>query len=37
MVYFENTGLSAPVFTRDRMVFPLGEMTGNIWLTKVSL
>jgi hypothetical protein len=37
MMYFGNTGQSSPAIARDRMVFPLGEMTGNIWLTKAPL
>ena len=37
MMYFANTGLSAPAIARDRMIFALGEMTGNIWLTKLPL
>jgi len=35
MMYFSNSGQSSPAIARDRMVFALGEMTGNIWLTKV--
>jgi Tol biopolymer transport system component len=37
MMYFGNTGLSSPAIARDRMVFALGEMTGNIWLTRAPL
>jgi Tol biopolymer transport system component len=37
MMYFANSGVSAPAIVRDRMVFALGEMTGNIWLTKAPL
>ena len=35
MMYFENTGQSAPAVARDKIVFPLGEMTGNIWMTQL--
>jgi hypothetical protein len=37
MMYFGNSGQSAPSIARDRMVFALGEMTGNIWLMKAPL
>ena len=37
MMYFGNTGQSTPAIARDRIVFALGEMTGNIWLTKAPL
>jgi Tol biopolymer transport system component/tRNA A-37 threonylcarbamoyl transferase component Bud32 len=37
MMYFGNTGQSSPAIARDRIVFALGEMTGNIWLTKAPL
>ena len=35
MMYFDNSGLSAPAVARDKIVFPLGEMTGNIWMTRM--
>ena len=33
MMFFANSGDSSPAVARDKIVFPLGEMTGNIWLT----
>ena len=35
MMHFDNSGASWPAVARDKLVFPLGEMSGNIWLTKV--
>ena len=35
MMYITNSGQSAPAVARDKIVFALGEMTGNIWLTKL--
>jgi hypothetical protein len=35
MMYFNNSGHSAPAVARDKIVFALGEMTGNIWMTKL--
>jgi serine/threonine protein kinase len=35
MMHFTNSGDSWPAVARDKIVFPLGEMTGNIWLTKL--
>jgi serine/threonine protein kinase len=35
MMLFANSGDSSPAVARDKIVFPLGEMTGNIWLTRM--
>jgi Tol biopolymer transport system component len=35
MMLFANSGDSSPAVAQDKLVFPLGEMTGNIWLTKM--
>ena len=35
MMHFDNSGASWPAVARDKLVFPLGEMSGNIWLTKI--
>jgi serine/threonine protein kinase len=35
MMQFANSGESWPAVARDKIVFPLGEMTGNIWLTRL--
>jgi dipeptidyl aminopeptidase/acylaminoacyl peptidase len=37
MMYFPNSGFSGPAVTSDKIVFALGEMTGNIWLTKAPI
>lgn len=35
MNMFSNSGLSRPAVARDRIVFALGERTGNIWMTRL--
>jgi Tol biopolymer transport system component len=35
MMLFPNTGLTRLAVARDRIVFALGEETGNIWITKL--
>jgi dipeptidyl aminopeptidase/acylaminoacyl peptidase len=37
MMYFSNSGFSAAAVASDKIVFALGEMTGNIWLTKAPI
>ena len=35
MMKFGNSGQSRPAVARDKIVFALGEETGNIWMTKL--
>ena len=35
--YIQDSGAIGLAVARDRIVFPLGEMTGNVWLTKLKL
>ena len=35
MMKFRNTGMSRPAIARDKIVFALGEETGNIWTAKL--
>jgi hypothetical protein len=35
MSMFPNSGVSRPAVAWDRIVFALGERTGNIWMTKL--
>ncbi len=35
--YIQDSGAVGMAVARDRIVFPLGEMIGNIWLTKLKL
>jgi Tol biopolymer transport system component len=35
MMYISNSGHAAPAVAQDKIVFPLGEMTGNIWMTQL--
>ena len=35
MMPFSNSGMTRPAVARDKIVFPLGEETGNIWTTKL--
>ncbi|MBI3470618.1 MAG: PD40 domain-containing protein [Candidatus Solibacter usitatus] len=35
MMPFSNTGATAPAIAPGKMIFALGERTGNIWLTKI--
>jgi hypothetical protein len=32
---FPNSGQSSPAVARDKLVFPLREVQGNIWLTQM--
>ena len=35
MIRFTNTGMVRPAVARDKIVFALGDETGNIWITKL--
>jgi Tol biopolymer transport system component/tRNA A-37 threonylcarbamoyl transferase component Bud32 len=35
MMHFANSGDSWPAVAVDKMVFPLGEMRGNIWMSRL--
>jgi hypothetical protein len=35
MMHFPNSGESSPAVARDRLVFPLAEVQGTIWLTQM--
>ena len=35
MMRFTNTGMGRPAVARDKIVFALGDETGNIWITKL--
>ena len=35
MMPFNNSGMTRPAVARNKIVFPLGEETGNIWTTKL--
>jgi Tol biopolymer transport system component len=35
MMHFANSGESSPAVARDRLVFPLAELQGTIWLTQM--
>ena len=35
MMPFGNSGMTRPAVARNKIVFPLGEETGNIWTTKL--
>ena len=35
--YIQDSGAIGPAVARDRIVFPLAEMTGNVWLTRLKV
>jgi eukaryotic-like serine/threonine-protein kinase len=35
MMHFPNSGQSSPAVARDKLVFPLAELQGTIWLTQM--